>query len=262
MKRRALASLFVASALGLMAFTDGILKKLELSEREAQEAIFGNFTEGNLYFPRTSAMKKLALGQREQLVQELGAYIKNYVQSPQFAQQYQEARLAAKPEGPAEGADLLKSRIAQLEEDIKRAEEELKKTTGDMRKLHEFSLKTMKDELKALKDPKDPRHKDYLEQAGEMNGFDEDNYKMQLEEYEKNFPPTVNQLVKTRLQEFLALTKDIDFNAKLIDKNGKKVFADPALEAKDALWKRCFRAGPEAIKAARKFAQDWLASLK
>ncbi|HEX8314382.1 MAG TPA: hypothetical protein VF609_05295 [Flavisolibacter sp.] len=120
----------------------------------------------------------------------------------------------------------------------------------------------MKEELKALKDPKDPKHQTYREQAGDMSGFDSENYQMHLKEFEKNFPPAASQLIRNRLQAFLHLTQDINFNAALIEKNGKKVFADPKLEAKDALWKRCFRAGPETINAARKFAQEWLASLK
>jgi len=263
MKRRALTLLAItAITLTAFTFTDGILKKLELSEKEAQEAIFGNFTSGNLYFPSTRAIKNYALGKREEAVIELGTYIRNYVQSPEFAQQYQQARLEAKPQGPAGGEELIKARIAEVEEDIKRAEEDLKKTTGDMRKLYELSLSQLKQELKALKDPKDPRHKDYLENIEGANEGNQDQYKMDAVEWEKNYPPTVKQLVKLRLQQFLTLTQDIDFNAKLIEKNGKKVFADPNLEAKDALWKRCFRAGPEAMKAARKFAQDWMASIK
>jgi len=262
MKRRALTLMAISAiTLTAFAFTDGILKKLELSEKEAQKAIFGNFTEGNLYFPSTKAIKNYALGKREEAVLELGTYIRNYVQSPEFTQQYQEARLANKPQGPAEGEDLIKNRITEVEEEIKRAEEDLKKQTGDMRKLYELSLSQLKQELKALKDPKDPRHKDYLENLGGSES-DNENYQEQLADFEKNYPPTVKQLVKLRLQQFLDLTQNIDFNAKLIDKNGKKIFADPTLEAKDALWKRCFRAGPESIKAARRFAQEWMASIK
>jgi hypothetical protein len=53
----------------------------------------------------------------------------------------------------------------------------------------------------------------------------------------------------------------VAYDARLTDKDGKKVFADPALEAKPKEWKLCFRAGKPATDAARAFAQKWLADL-
>jgi hypothetical protein len=68
------------------------------------------------------------------------------------------------------------------------------------------------------------------------------------------------QLVE-RLTYFLAETKGLPFDAKLVEVNGRKLFADKALEAKPMWWKFCFRAGPEATKAARDFAMTWLEEL-
>jgi hypothetical protein len=67
--------------------------------------------------------------------------------------------------------------------------------------------------------------------------------------------------VTERLTYFLAESKVIPFGAKLVEVNGKKRFEDKALEAKPKWWKFCFRAGPEATKAARDFATKWLAEL-
>ncbi len=67
--------------------------------------------------------------------------------------------------------------------------------------------------------------------------------------------------LKERLTYFLTETKSVPFDAKLVESNGKKQFADKTLEAKPKWWKFCFRAGPEATKAARDFATAWLAEV-
>lgn len=65
-----------------------------------------------------------------------------------------------------------------------------------------------------------------------------------------------------RLTYFLNETRALPFDAKLETlPTGKKRFADKALEARPKWWKFCFRAGPEATKAARDFATSWLSEL-
>ncbi|MBC6489479.1 hypothetical protein ACFSQD_04050 [Flavihumibacter stibioxidans] len=83
-----------------------------------------------------------------------------------------------------------------------------------------------------------------------------------LKRWEAECPATVNALVKKRLMDFLAGTADINFNAKLVRRGSKMVFADPVLEAKDDLWKYAFRSGEETVAAARGYAQQWLLELK
>jgi hypothetical protein len=65
-----------------------------------------------------------------------------------------------------------------------------------------------------------------------------------------------------RLRHFLEVSANVAYDARLSDRDGKTVFADPALEAKPAEWKLCFRAGKPATDAARSFAQKWLADLQ
>ena len=60
----------------------------------------------------------------------------------------------------------------------------------------------------------------------------------------------------------LEVTSDLNYDAQLVDRNGKKVFADAALEAKPDQWKLAFRAGKPATEAARAFAQRWLSDLQ
>ena len=72
----------------------------------------------------------------------------------------------------------------------------------------------------------------------------------------------LSQLVHQHLQEFLAISSNVDYSAQLTKKGEHMVFVNPAYEAKSGTWKFCYRCGKEAVNGARKFAQDWLKSLK
>jgi hypothetical protein len=80
--------------------------------------------------------------------------------------------------------------------------------------------------------------------------------------FEKVFPVDPRALIAMRLRHYLDVTADVNFTAQLVDKDKKKVFADPALEARPAEWKMSFRAGKPAHDAARAFAQKWLSDLQ
>ena len=87
-------------------------------------------------------------------------------------------------------------------------------------------------------------------------------YKEDLKRWEAEYPANFNELLKRKLKEFLQLTSDIDYDAKLTQRWNKMVFSDPALEAKDPFWKACFRSGKTTVDAARTYAQQWLSELK
>jgi len=86
-------------------------------------------------------------------------------------------------------------------------------------------------------------------------------YKEDLKRWEADYPTTVNKLLQQKLKQFLNLTSDIDYNAKLERRGSKMIFTDPELEAKDDFWKACFRAGKPTVEAARVYAKQWLQEL-
>lgn len=86
-------------------------------------------------------------------------------------------------------------------------------------------------------------------------------YEAELEKWEKNYPTDHRLLIARRLQKFLAVSVDVDFNAQLVEIDGYMKFADEQYEKKSAEWKLCFRAGKETVDAARAFATAWLATL-
>jgi hypothetical protein len=88
---------------------------------------------------------------------------------------------------------------------------------------------------------------------------DQERYNKSLAEWSADYPEQPDTLIAKRLKAFLALTADIDFDAKLETLgDGSSRFADPQYESKPTDWKLCYRAGREPVAAARAFTQDWL----
>lgn len=238
-----------------------IFEQLQIAEQEAKDYILSDFTDGTLNFPYSDLLKKLAVNKRSEAVKEIGNYIRKYTESPEFEKAFQAAKESMssgdRPEKKSM-EQLVSEKKESLKQDIKSAEEDMKSARADMKKLYEETLKQLRENLAALENPAHPKHKMYLEDLKDSN----EEATASATSTESNFPETSRELIKQRLKEFLSLTADIDWEAKLVESGRLKKFADPKLEAKGTEWKRCFRAGKETITAARAFAQSWLASLK
>jgi hypothetical protein len=118
---------------------------------------------------------------------------------------------------------------------------------------------------KTLKEYQDPNHQYFdallLNQKYE-NEQSVERYKSDLQSWEINYPADPMAIVKGRLQKFLEVTKDVDFDAALKVSYNKKVFTRPEYERKSTEWKQAFRAGREITQMARSFATQWLAELE
>jgi hypothetical protein len=93
-----------------------------------------------------------------------------------------------------------------------------------------------------------------------------DEYKEKAEKYTADYAywktiQNPNVLIKQRLNRFLEISSDVDFNAQLKAANGLKKFVNEEYEQKDAVWRRCFRAGKPAVDVARSITQEWLKEL-
>ena len=81
--------------------------------------------------------------------------------------------------------------------------------------------------------------------------------------WEKEYPVSPAEMIKSRLTYFLQLSATVDFNAKLgPGENGLKIFLNKAYEDKPSDWKLIFRAGKESTDAARAVATQWLGEMK
>ena len=237
-----------------------ILKDLQIAAEDANGYIFNNLEDGTLYIPSSSLITKMAVGKRAAAAQEMCEYIRKYTQTPEFEKAYQAARERSKPAENLTFDERLKMRIDTAKAGIKGFEQDLKKAgSQEERNIINDQIKQLKNELSSLTDPKDPMYKAMMdvikmEDYGQSTKEDWDNWK-------RNYPPTSKELLRRRLNEFLQLTADIDFDAKLVERDGWLRFADQRLEEKDDNWKRCFRCGKETISTAMAFAQGWLKSM-
>jgi hypothetical protein len=108
---------------------------------------------------------------------------------------------------------------------------------------------------------------DYKPEAPGTEGSPEDiqsareYYNEQLAEWKQNFPATGKDALKKRLRDFLRDSANVDYNAKLVRRGNKMVFANEAYEEQSEEWKVCYRAGKEPVAKARAIAQAWLKEL-
>ena len=129
------------------------------------------------------------------------------------------------------------------------------------------ALKPLLDMQKqTLKDYKaNPKH-EYLVNIRTGDEYDNkskvDSHAERMKRWEKNYPVDVRPYVAVRLEEMLESTKEIDYNAELVEKYGKKRFVNQKYEGKNTAWKQGFRAGKEVTEMTRTFAQQWLKELK
>lgn len=88
-------------------------------------------------------------------------------------------------------------------------------------------------------------------------------YNEQLAEWKQSYPATGREMIRRRLKEFLAESADVDYNAQLVRRGRKMVFANATYEdEKSGEWKVCYRAGKEPVEKARAFAKQWLIELE
>lgn len=239
-----------------------VLTDLGVTEQDARNTIYSWFCGGGIYFPGNRQVFKSASGTvRAEMVTAVLTFGKAYLQSDAFAARYAEYRAANRPEAPEEVAASGSSAMAQeMEKSIKQMQEQMKAMSPDMQKQMQEAIDAMKEQMKELMD--DP----------EMRQMMDDNAKAEIAErrrkaekeasdFDARYPADVSRMIAGRLREFLDLSADIDFNAKLVGQNGRQTFADPKLEEKSGEWKFCFRAGKPAVDAARTFAQAWLKEL-
>lgn len=223
-----------------------------------------SFLGGYIQHAGASNLKKIVTGDRAAVAQDLLVYTKQYVNSDAFTKAYNNDRDRTKPAEPAPAKtanQLQKENIEGIQKGIDNLEKVMKTADASMKKDLEGTLQTMKQSLKDYQDPNSEMMK--MTVMGEENQFNwrMTDYKEKLKAWETRYPADVKVFIKTRLQQLLTVTKDVDFNAALTERNGRKYFTNPAYEHKHTNWKMAFRAGKEVTTAVRAFAQQWLTEL-
>lgn len=232
-------------------------------ERAAQEdAFFRWVTTGALEPPRVGpAFLALGGGDRVKVVQAWGREAKAYAASSAFRDRYAAWRKAQirEPEGPQSAAQWkAQQQTAQAEQqaNLRKLEAQIASMPREVQAQMRETLAQMKRELAAAPELSDADYEAVATLGAQQAKAD-------AARREAEAPPADPKVkLRAALKAFLSATEGVDYGAAIQVQNGRRVFADRALEAKPAPWKMAFRAGKEPAEAARAFARAWLAELK
>ena len=259
----AMITVVAISALAFAA-TDDIIRTLGLQHGNARDYILKNFIGGfdttpvgsgeqedtgaasglpgasmkTFRTPYLRSLKHIATGDKTALAKELCAYIKQYVNSREFIEDYKALRAKTKP--VSEPRRLFSdAQIQKMEADLKASEQALKQTAGHLPKEQQTEMKQhlerMRQDIRRWKDPAPNKTL-----------------------WEKMYPEDPAVMVKARLQEYLALLATVDFKAATTGTGSNKRFTNPAYEAREPGWKAIYRAGREVNDVAASFVRTWL----
>lgn len=236
--------------------------QLQVGEQEARQHLLGGLTSAGIPFGTTVSKAFLALpgSARGAVVTAAFAWMKVTVNSAAFKTAYAQARDQAKPLSPDAPGSIdqeLKKRQDQQLKEMADSRAALNLLPADQRAAFEQQMKQMEAQLRSPEMVRAMRA-----QIEEDLKNDRESYDEEMKKWQANYPVNPLALVARRLQQFLAASADVDFVAKLVKSpDGKMRFENPAYESKSGDWKTCFRAGREAVGAARAAATAWLKEL-
>ena len=251
------------------AFTTAVagqdhLAKLGISEGRAREAVFDSFITDTISVAGNNEVFKAATAPaRVALVNFALSLARAFAESEDFKRRYADHREANGPDPlpplPSADAVLAKQR-AGFEEQVEQMRKLFDQITPEQRATLEEGWKDMRRQLTEMETG--PRRAELDKALREQYAALARERDAAVKEVDAVWPPDHRSLVANRLRHFLDVSKDVAYDARLVDKNGAKLFADPAFEARPREWKLCFRAGKPATDAARAFAQKWLSDLE
>jgi hypothetical protein len=262
---KTVAGVFAITGICTVILAQGGLAGLGVREPEARSEAVYAVTRG--YVPvhlAAKAFKAAPAGGRAALVTAALEWVKAYLSSPSFKAEYERRRKEAAP-APPQTKGTVDEEIAKQRAEQRKGVEDARKSLAamnpEMRKQMEVTIRQMEEQINKME--QDQKMTQMMRQGLEMQRESErEAHKERVTKYEASYPVDPSVLVARRLREFLDLSKDVDFGARLVAAPGGKMrFVNPAYEAKPQNWKLCFRAGRDVVGAARTFAADWLKQL-
>jgi hypothetical protein len=246
-----------------VAAADDVLSRIGITPAAAKEAVASIINSG-IINPRlpSGAFKLLSPEARADAATAGVAWLKAYVGTAEFKEQYAKIRANRKPQAPTfEGTaeDELKKADAEQAQQAEDSKKALLSLPAEQRKQIEDAMKQAQD-MAAKMDTPDMR-KMRVDAIKAKRDQETKDYQKSLADWTRDFPESPNGAIANRLREFLAGTADIDFNAKTKPVDGRLLFENSTYQNKPEQWKLCYRAGKVATTAARAAVQAWLKEL-
>jgi hypothetical protein len=254
----------VAGSIGAVGYAADVLAQLGIPVLAAREAT-GTAISNGLYNPGlpSQAFKLLSPAARAEAATAGVAWLKIYTASPEFKQQYARIRETHKPAAPQfDGTP--EDELKREAEEQKRQAEESKKALASLpleqRQAVEQALQASAAELAQMDSPE--ARKMRLEAIATARTELLKQHELNLANWNRSYPEHPAPAIARRLREFLVMSADVDFGAKLTAQETRMLFENPAYQAKGSQWKLCYRAGREATMAARAAVTAWLKELE
>lgn len=239
------------------------LANLGITAGRAREAVFDSFLGDTISLAGENRVFKAASATaRVAMVNFALTLARTFVETDDFKRRYADHREANGPDPlPAEPSvdAILAQQRAGFEEQVEQMRKLFDQITAEQRATLEAGWKDMRAQLADMETG--PRRAELDAALKQQRIAQVRERELAIRQLDDVWPTDARALVANRLRHFLQVSSDVDYDARLIDKNGTKVFADPTLEARPREWKLCFRAGKPATDAARAFAQKWLSDL-
>ena len=259
-----LLSIFLLNSFTVHRIGDDFMKQLGITKTTADQKITNSVLGGSLDAYGLKNVRNIVTGNRGEIAKDLLVYTKSYLASPAFTKEYQTLKENNKPKKDVikTPAEVKGEYIASIKKMISDSEKGLKTANSTMKPVYEKMLAEGNKQLKDAESPDNKYFTSYEKNYPQMLKDLDTRHEAMIKEWESVYPADANQFIKRRLEEFLKVTSDIDFNAELVTKNGKKLFVNPTYEDKDSRWKMAFRAGKEVVEPARAFVQQWVQEIK
>ena len=261
------AALALIAGLGADAGTfqagSDVMAKLGVSPAAATEGMLDALASGTAFNAAAiKAFKALPASARAEVVRSALTWIKARTESAEFKASYAKMREDEKPK-PPEAVPSVEDQMKKQKADVEKSIAEMQKNMAGLdpatRKGLEDAIKMMRKQVEEMQKPEQMA---IMRQAAEMQAAESKrDYQERLKKWEEKIPTDPKLLIARRIRDFLEVSRDVDYSAKLVPAGPLMRFADARYEGKRDEWKLCFRAGKEATEAARAFASSWLADL-
>ncbi len=258
--------LVIIAAGAAIAVAQTTLAKFGLNLNELKPQIVDSLRNGFIpAYPNRKTYQAAPVTARVAFVNEAMGWVKAYTESPAFKSDYDKRRVAARPSAPeAKGSadDQYSKQLAEQRKSLEQMKKSIAAMTPDMQAKMQPVIKQMEASIEQTS--KDPKMAEMMKNAySQQSKSDQESYKNEVAKYETEFPADPKVLIAKRLRDFIALSSDVNFDAKLVPEDGGRMrFADQQYESKSDQWKLLYRAGREPVEAARTFSVNWLKQLE